>query len=419
MEGIDPVPLPSVELIKTSEVPVLLKMIRPAWQAKNLISRVHRLIDVDPSSACQRLFNAAIHDLCEKVAIAGLDIASEAANRYKLPPISKNEDLEEYPTSKLIDLAYRIGLLTRPEWRRLSRCYEIRRDLEHEDDEYEAGVEDCIYIFKTCVEVILSKDPIQLLRVTDVKQAIEEPDPVTPDVVLLTDFEHAPKTRQEEILKFLMSYALDNEQSDIVRQNAFSFLSQLGPLTHNSVKLNLATYFQEKFGRKKFDLLHGRVAYAMGVFPYLKKSQRADLFEQILTQMKKVGWHWKGYPEHGELLRTFREIGDLKYCPESQRQKILKWLVQTYLGEPGGRTMWGNIREVFYSNTAENLIKEIIKDNRSLIRDELRMLFKDRDISGQCGYTPIARRFESLLDLVEPGNNEYSQSTERFTYAHN
>jgi hypothetical protein len=40
-----------------------------------------------------------------------------------------------------------MGLLPRPEWRRVTRCYEIRRDLEHEDDEYEATVEDCIYIF--------------------------------------------------------------------------------------------------------------------------------------------------------------------------------------------------------------------------------------------------------------------------------
>jgi hypothetical protein len=83
------IPMPSVELIQASEVPSLLKTIRPAWQAKNLISRVRKLLAVDPSSACQRLFNAAMHDLREKVAIAGIDIAGEAARQYKLPPINK------------------------------------------------------------------------------------------------------------------------------------------------------------------------------------------------------------------------------------------------------------------------------------------------------------------------------------------
>ena len=40
-----------------------------------------------------------------------------------------------------------IGILNRPEWRRLQRAYEIRKDLEHEDDQYEAQPEDCFYIF--------------------------------------------------------------------------------------------------------------------------------------------------------------------------------------------------------------------------------------------------------------------------------
>ena len=171
------IPLPNATLVKASEVPSLLLEIRPAWQAKNLINRVRRLLEVDPSSACQRLFNAAVHDLREKVAIAGIDIASEAAKQHGLPTITKTEDVENYSTAKLIDLSYRMGLLSRPEWRRMSRCYEIRKDLEHEDDEYEAGVEDCSYIFKTCVEVVLAVDPIHLLRVTDVKDLIEKSSP--------------------------------------------------------------------------------------------------------------------------------------------------------------------------------------------------------------------------------------------------
>jgi len=139
-----PVPLPSVSLVRASEVPALLLQVRPAWQARNLIARVKSLIQIDPSSACQRLFNAAVHDLREKLVIAGIDIARDAARQHKLPPVEKPEDIENYSTDKLIELAFRVGLLTRSEWRRLTRCYEIRRDLEHEDDEYEAGIEDCV-----------------------------------------------------------------------------------------------------------------------------------------------------------------------------------------------------------------------------------------------------------------------------------
>ncbi|HHT9137706.1 MAG TPA: hypothetical protein ACFYEK_10760 [Candidatus Wunengus sp. YC60] len=255
MSGHNVIPLPTVSLVQESEVPGLLDKIRPAWQAKDLIVRVKRLIAVDPSSACQRLFNAAIHDLREKVVIAGIDIAKEAAKQNGLPQIDKPVHIEEYPTAKLIDLAYHMGLLSRAEWRRVSRCYEIRRDLEHEDDEYEAGVEDCVYIFKTCIETILQRDPIHLLRVTDVKELIEKPGVVFPADSLLTDYEHAPQPRQEEICKFLVSIALDTKQSEIVRQNAYTFLVHFQPRTQNPVKLRLAQHVQERVGHKGLDRL--------------------------------------------------------------------------------------------------------------------------------------------------------------------
>jgi hypothetical protein len=110
----DLIPSANVELVKASEAPSLLLQIRPAWQARDLITRVKRLVSVDPSSACQRLFNAAIHDLREKVVVAGIDIAKEAAKQHKLPPVERAEDIEEYSTAKLIDLAHRMVVSTVP-----------------------------------------------------------------------------------------------------------------------------------------------------------------------------------------------------------------------------------------------------------------------------------------------------------------
>ncbi len=144
------------EIIEASGVYNLLSRIRPHWQSKNLIQRVTKILSVDPSSACQRLFNASIHDLREKILFAGIDIAAEAAKQHKLPPVTNTESIENYSTLRLIDLSYRMGLLSRPEYRRILRTYDIRKDLEHEDDEYEAGVEDCVYIFRTCIDVVLS-----------------------------------------------------------------------------------------------------------------------------------------------------------------------------------------------------------------------------------------------------------------------
>ncbi|MBC2603149.1 hypothetical protein [Puniceicoccus vermicola] len=395
---------PEVSLIRASDAPLLLQSIRPSWQAKDLITRVRRLIDVDPSSACQRLFNAAIHDLREKVVIAGIDIAREAAKQHKLPPVDRAEDIEDYSTSKLIDLAHRIGLLTRPDWRRLSRCYEIRRDLEHEYDEYEAGVEDCVYIFQTCIQAVLSRDPIHLLRVADVKDLVEQPQAAVPSPSLIEDYQHAPAPRQEEILKFLASIAMDSTKAELVRQNSFVFLSSIAELTQNPVKLVLAEHLQQKITRSGPSRLVIRVSFASGVLPYLKQAHLHDFYSAVLAQMRETGHQWRAYPLHGELLRSFKEVGGLVYCPQDPRREILKYLCLTYIGESGGMTSYGNVRNVFYSNTAEPIITELIEEAASQVADDLRNLVDDKEIKRLITNQHLARRYEALLDIVSETN---------------
>ena len=100
----------------------------------------------------------------------------------------------------------------------------VRKDLEHEDDQYEAGVEDCVYVFRTCIEIVLSRDPISPVRVTEVKDIIESPEKVSLSKEVLDDFASAPDKRQLEIAKFLISVSRNEKEPDIVRQNAIEAL---------------------------------------------------------------------------------------------------------------------------------------------------------------------------------------------------
>jgi hypothetical protein len=193
----------------------------------------------------------AFHDLRHKIVVAGIDLAQQAAIANKLPPINKPEDvLESYSTSSLLDLAYRIGILNRPEWRRLQRAYEIRKDLEHEDDQYEAQPEDCFYIFKTSIEIVLSREPLEVLRVADVETLIQQPEHVTPSTDFLGDFEKAPDTRQVDIAEFLVRTALNDVEPDLVRQNAIEVLRKLRPFMLNTVKIELGRRFEDRLKRK-------------------------------------------------------------------------------------------------------------------------------------------------------------------------
>jgi hypothetical protein len=396
------VPQVSPEAIVASGVGNYLSLIRPQWQAKNLIQRVERLLRVDPSSACQRIFNASLHDLREKIVIAGLDIAIEAQKTYKLPPINDEEDiLEHYNPSKIIELAHRMGLLTRPEYRRICRVYDIRKDLEHEDDEYEATLADCIYTFETCVNVILANDPVKIIKLTEIKSIVEEPNVVSIEQAIVDDYRAAPYPRQTEIFQFLISVALDPKYPDIVRQNSFNALATLSEHTSQHSILEVATAFMEKrLGRRTPTPAEMRVANVSGIVPYLRKASVWEFFRQFYKRMADVGYEWTEHAKHGELLRDFKEIGGLRYCPEDLKLQFLEWLILCYIGEKGGYGEYGRGRRVFYSNSGAPLAYEIIEDDKSLTSEILSDIRKkSSSISGACRDQFVERRFEELLDI--------------------
>lgn len=388
------------EIVLASGVAQLMKAIRTEWKEKRLIQRVEALLPTDPSSACQRVFNAAIHDLRNKIIVAGLDIAQEAASRFSLPTVRKSEDiLDTYSVTHLIDLAYRMGLLSRPEWRRIHRCYEIRRDLEHEDDEYEATVEDCVYIFKTCVEVVLSQDPVELIKVSDIETAISSPVKFTSSAAMIADFSKAPHPRQLQIIELLVNTALDSGKTDIVRQNSMELLRSYNAPTQATVKIEIAENLQKRAAKKPLDLTTAKVTYAAGILPYLKQSRVREFFENFYARFETVGHHWQGYPEHSKLFDDFGDVGSLKHCPEELREKFVLWCTLCYLGEPGGYGM-GRNRPVFYSNSAVPRIEELFKRFSADILSHYERAQEDKRIKAARRDKHIARRAERLLELL-------------------
>jgi hypothetical protein len=271
-------------------------------------------------------------------------VAQEAASLNGLPQAKKPEEIHEYSTTHTLDLAYHMGLISRPEWRRLKRAYDIRKDLEHEDDQYEAGVEDCVYVFRTCIEIVLSRDPVSPVRVADVKDIIESPKNVALSKEVLEDFSSAPDTRQLQIAKFLISVSRDDKKSDIVRQNAVEALRSLRPHVRKSARAQIGQYMQEKLQAKPADLADMKIAAAAGITPYLKQAKIKQFFSDFLDRLAKAGYRWTSHEQHRRLLDDFEDVGGLGAVPPDIRSKIVLWMVRTYIGEPGGYGMGYNGR---------------------------------------------------------------------------
>jgi hypothetical protein len=72
-----------------------------------------------------------------------------------------------------------------------------------------------------------------------------------------------------------------------------------------------------------------------------------------------------------------------------------------FLGEPGGRPFYGNIRHVFYSNTGASFAYDLIRDVREIIAPALRELAADKDVKNARDDKYVAKRWQALLDMVE------------------
>lgn len=348
-----------------------LARIRPEWQATPLVQRVARLLPVDPSSACQRLLNAAGHDLRVKIRTLGLDLAKDVAESFGLPPLNTDEDLEDYPTARLYDLAYRIGLLTRPDWRRLHRAYEIRRDLEHEDDEYEASPADLIYVFEAAIDVVLSREPVQVIRLQDIKDVVESDGPVLVPQELLDDYRGAPPQRQFEILHALTFWAIDEERPELVRANCFRLLRKLAVLAPSSAKIDVAKKLEVRIGRRASDLGTAQVAIASGAFPFIHKRQQRALIDAFLKRFNIIKPDWRQHPDHSELLDDFVAAGGFAICPAGAERKILRWMVEAYVGEPGRYGTFGRHRAIFFSDTAAPRIENALRNAPPAIKGHI------------------------------------------------
>ncbi|MFH1721850.1 MAG: hypothetical protein ABH950_04505 [Candidatus Altiarchaeota archaeon] len=377
-----------------------LSQIRPVWQATPLVGRVIKLLPVDPSSACQRLLNAACHDLRSKIRTIGLDLAKDVAKTFGLPTVNSDEELEDYPTARIFDLAYRSGLLTRPEWRRLHRSYEIRRDLEHEDDEYEASTGDLIYIFETAIGVVLSREPIQVIRLQDIGEVVESDAPISITQEILDDYKEAPPQRQTEILNALTFWAIDENRPELVRNNCFRVIRKIAPLSPSSTKIDIAKKLEIRIGRRPTTLETAQVAIASGSFPFIHKRQQRLLTNAFLERFNTIKPHWRQFSEHSELLDDFSSAGGFTICPIGIERVIIRWMVEAYIGVPGRSGTFGRNRAVFFSDTAVPRIEKLLRDAPPPIKGHITNISQESSVKKLVLVPEQQPRLDHLVEIT-------------------
>jgi hypothetical protein len=232
------------------------------------------------------------------------------------------------------------------------------------------------------------------------QKLVQTPEAPSVTVHILEDYDRAPQIRQKEIVERLISLSLDSKKPDIVRQNAIGLLENFRPVTKDPVLIELGALLQERYRDKPFDLVGMKVSYAAGVLPYLRQRKVEEFFEATAERFYNTGYQWRHFDDHGKLLDDLEDIGGLVRCPPKPRAKLVLWMVLCYLGEPGGYGTWGRNRNVFTSDAATPRILRMFREAGPKIASDFAAATKDRRVKAAIGYQPIARRLESMEDIV-------------------
>lgn len=188
---------------------------------------------------------------------------------------------------------------------------------------------------------------------------------------------------------------------DIVRQNAYAMTKHLEPVTKTPAKLELAKHIQDRDGRQGLTLILFKVAHAAGVLAYLKDTTRRDFFRGYLAKLEQVGHGWSKHAGHREPPEELEDVGGVADCPEDVARDILRWLVLCYVGTEGGRTSYGHVRPVFYSDTAAQIIERLLAARGERELHLLKRMRADPVVRTRlASCKAVAARFEKMLDLA-------------------
>jgi len=244
----------------------------------------------------------------------------------------------------------------------------------------------------------LAKDPIEVIRLTDIKDIVEQPSAVTLDHTVREEYEVAPVVRQVQIYKFLISTALSEKHPDIVRQNCYISLGELTKLTKDQVKIEVSQFYSDKVKRNGLDVFTARVSFAAGILPYFKKSMLKTFYHSYLDHMIAIGHDFRSNDKHGNLLRELREVGGLECCPDEVVPGMIEWLCQCYIGEKSFG-YYSSGRPVFYSNVGAPLAEEILLDSKHKVSSLIeRVIVKSKAIQTDCKWQYCQRRAQDLID---------------------
>lgn len=376
----------------------LLKLREP-WRSSRLIERVERLVLVDHSCACQKLFNTAIWDIKDKLGDWGEDFVYKIAHSPRNTNRGIENTIEGLSTTELLNLSYKSKLLKFEQWEMMTECYQIRCKLEHEDKRFEVNSLETEKFFNVCINEVLNVEKIEIETIDQFEYLYDTSRIAVPSKVLIDSFAEWSKSKRERTIMFLLDLATDSSISVSVRHNSRTSLMFLRTHLTDDLKKAIANrYSDPNIQHIDSDLLE--TLRCIDVLRLIDRSSNSKFFESVYVAMNEVGEEWYKGIKQVEVLQSFTELGSLDECPNRHKVNIFNWLALTFIGQDSGNTAYVSDRNVYFDKDASSFIQRLIREAHFISDRMINDLLLDEIISVRIENSFIAARFERFIELA-------------------
>ncbi|HTN45689.1 MAG TPA: hypothetical protein VL098_05025 [Flavipsychrobacter sp.] len=305
---------------------VMLGEIRHPLKDEGVVTQIQALLPSQTLGACELLFKVAIEDLERKLKNVGPEWVSEIASAGKQPIRSLGTDFKGGSADDIIDLSLKTGLLLSMDWKRLKHCSRILEDLKECNSE-RLLLENSRYVFSVLTDAVLSKAPLELLKVKEPEQLTGMEGIFSLSPKFYEAYEKAASDIQFDWIKQSIAVILDNNSSYEVRENRLDILRSLQAFTRTETKTGIAQYLEKN---NRIDMLTAQIGNVTQATPYFSTSSVDNLYQQFSQELKSsIG----NAEREIEMVRKFDAMGGLKYCPGEYYGDILKRLFLIYTND--------------------------------------------------------------------------------------
>lgn len=355
-------------------------------------------------AAINYIWNSVIISLREKVKRFGLSFVGQTLNKR-----FEEEDLNNYRDSELLDLCYKLELLSEDGYFLLNQCREIRNNFSSAHPSM-ARIDDrelIVFISRCCKYGISSDYELKGIDVPGFIDSVKGRKMDTDDINIWSQklTETFPAQRQL-LIPMLMGIYCDSDSSETTRLNALRICISISPLFDDKIKSQLVLQYNGYFVKGKTErYLAAKVFFEkLKILELLSTSEQLSIVKSACANLLNAHLGFNNFYIEPPFAERLLEITESISIPETIQYEFVYTVLMGYVGNGYGVS---NAAVEYYREMIQNFSPREIGYMIELMKSKSLFSYRIKN------YESCKKRFINALKMID---NESMSTTQLASY---